>query len=256
MSVLQRRKPQADARLNLLCFPYAGGGASVFRRWHAALGPAIEVVTVQPPGRENRLRDAPYGEMEPLVREILSALRASGSPFTERPMALFGHSFGAGVAFEVAHELSAHGTPPALLALSGRLPPHGAKQRPISHLDDSHLVARLRNLGGTPREVLEHKELLQLLLPAFRADMRILEHHLPNLERPLLKCPVRVFGGREDPVAPAPGIEEWSRYAGPDFECELFPGDHFYLHGEAEEALHRAIRREALATLKTPSSAG
>lgn len=200
------------------------------------------MVAVQPPGRENRLADALHREISSLVEEIVAAL----DDFDERSLGLFGHSFGASVAYELAHVLTDLGRPPSLLIVSGRRPPHGRRQRPIAHLDDAHLIERLQELGGTPSAVFEHEELLQLLLPVFRADLQALESYRPTT-RPLLSCPVRVFGGERDPIAPPDELKEWRRYAGDDFRSEVFPGSHFYLHEEAEEDLRRAVKREAMA---------
>lgn len=247
-SALQRSKPQPDARVRLLCLPYAGAGASVYRRWHDDMAPEVEVVAVQPPGRENRIRDAAHHCMEALVDELMDAIDG----FEHRPLALFGHSFGATVAFELAHVMSAAGQPPTLLAVSGRRPPHeppyGENSRGPQKLDDASLIARMRELGGTPEEVLEHEELLQLLLPVLRADFTILKRYQPP-ERPALECPMVVYGGVDDPDVPPAALDAWRRHGAGHVPVERFAGGHFYLDGAAGADLRASLKAHLLAAI-------
>ncbi|MCG8454637.1 MAG: alpha/beta fold hydrolase [Holophagales bacterium] len=242
------RRPQPQAPIRLLCFPYAGGGASIYRRWQEDLAPGVEVISVQPPGRENRLADAPHLEMAPLIAEILSALAELDS----RPLALFGHSLGACVAYELAHVLSRHGRPPAWLAVSGRRAPGGRPEPVVSTLDDAGFLAHLRDLGGTPEEILENDELMELLMPLLRADFALLERYRPT-EGPPLECPMVAYGGEGDDDAPPDTIEAWRPYAGGSFDVEILPGGHFYLHGESEPALRRSVAQRLLALPREPA---
>ncbi|MEO1085908.1 MAG: alpha/beta fold hydrolase, partial [Acidobacteriota bacterium] len=140
-NLFQRWPSKAPANARLVCFPYAGGGTSVYRRWPAAMAPEVEILAVRPPGRENRTRERPHRQIGPLVEEVVDALTRLDDA---RPTALFGHSLGASVAFEVAHALAERGAPPALVALSGRRPPHLPLDRPrVGHLDDAGLVDNL-----------------------------------------------------------------------------------------------------------------
>ncbi|MEO1366810.1 MAG: alpha/beta fold hydrolase [Acidobacteriota bacterium] len=240
--LFQRWRPQNQARARLVCFSYAGGGTAVFRQWPAALAPEVEVVAVRAPGRENRMREQPHRRIEPLVDEVVTALRDLG----DGPTALFGHSLGASVAFEVAHALTAQGRAPALVALSGRRPPHLPPDRPpVGHLDDAGLLDYLRSLGGTPEEVLEHPELVQMLLPVFRADMQMLESYVAPERRPLT-CPVVVYGGIDDPLAGRDDLRQWGRHVESDLPLELFPGGHFFLDGDTADDLRRRVKLAVL----------
>src|SRR5262245_41626934 len=126
------RRPSPSARLRLYCFPFAGGGASIFRLWPDALPASVEVCSVQPPGRETRFREAPFARMAPLVAVLADVLL----PELERPYALFGHSMGALIAFELAREQRRRrARPPEQLIVSGRGAPHlPARLTPLHNL--------------------------------------------------------------------------------------------------------------------------
>lgn len=237
---LKIRRPLPAAPLRLVCLPYAGGAASIYRQWPQALSPDIEVVAVQPPGRENRLREAPHQRMGDLIDELMAALESS----LDRPLGLFGHSLGALTAYELAHALVRRGHPPACLVVSGRRAPHlPALRPPMAHLDDAAFIERLRELGGTPEAVLLHDELMELLLPVLRADFALLESYQPT-EYPPLPCPMLVCGGIDDDDVSLADLDAWRPHAAGAFRVARFPGGHFYLAGDAADDLRHQVADE------------
>src|SRR5205814_4666171 len=177
-------KPQACLRL--FCFPYAGGGASIFRTWSENLPPEIEACPIQLPGRESRLLEAPFSQLFSLIEPVAQALL----PYLDMPCAFFGHSMGALVSFELARYLRRqHGLSPVHLFVSGRRAPQLSDPDPPIHpLPEAEFLEELRSLKGTPEEVLQNTELLQLLLPLLRADFAVCETYAYAPETPLL-CP-------------------------------------------------------------------
>jgi len=231
----RRTPPRATVRL--FCLPYAGAGASVFRPWANLLPPEIELCAVQLPGREDRLRDPLFTSMEPLVEALVVQLGGE----LDRPFALFGHSMGAIIAYELACVLRRTGLPdPVHLFVSGRRGPQiPYRHEPMHDLAEAEFVEKLRRLNGTPEEVLRHPELLAHIIPTLRGDFAVCETYEYRRE-PALSCPVSVFGGLRDPEVSREDLETWSAMSTGPFRLELFPGDHFFVH---------ACRTSLLATL-------
>ncbi|HEX5761015.1 MAG TPA: thioesterase domain-containing protein [Thermoanaerobaculia bacterium] len=246
---LAYREINPRARLRLFCFPYAGGGASAYRGWGADLPSTIEVCPVQLPGREGRLREPPPTRIEPLVAELAGAL-----PLADVPFAFFGHSLGALVAYELARALRRRGGPePLHLLLSGRRGPRvPGREEPIHELPEAEFLARLRELNGTPEEVLGHGELMALLLPLLRADFALHETWTHRPEEPLA-AGISVFGGLGDPEVTREDLEDWRGETRGRFRLRLFPGDHFFLHS-ARGLVAEAVARD-LAELAPPALA-
>lgn len=241
---LARFAPRPAAALRLFCFSYAGGGAAVYRPWALALPPAVDVAAVVLPGREGRLREAQLHNMSDLLAALVPALL----PYLDLPFALSGHSMGALVAYELTQELRRRGAPaPRQLLLSGRRAPHLPEpDPPIHHLADDAFVAEIqRRYNGIPPEVLQYRELLDLLLPSLRADMAVIETHRPHerVEPPVrFAGPVSVFGGLDDPRATRCELEGWQDYTEASLVLRQFPGGHFYFsHARTRDALIDAI---------------
>jgi medium-chain acyl-[acyl-carrier-protein] hydrolase len=235
-------QPQEAARCRLLCFPFAGGGVSTYRPWGDQLGPDIEVWAVQLPGRDQRRRERPFDRRTPLVRALCDALGSSLSG----PLALFGHSMGALVAFEFARERRRRGAePPVHLFLSARRAPHLPDPDPPAHLlPDDQLMERLRRDRGTPQMVLDRPDLMALFLPVIRADFAVAEAE-PVAPGEPLTCPITTFGGLADERATGAELEAWRAYTTGPFTREMFPGNHFFLQSERGSLLRSIARRLA-----------
>ncbi|KOV68783.1 thioesterase II family protein [Streptomyces sp. MMG1121] len=224
---LVRPLPRPEAPSVLYCFPHAGGAASAYREWPGALPERVEVVAVQLPGREHRIDESPCVDPAALAAAVRADVARSGV----RPYALFGHSMGALLAFEVARLLSADGglPAPALLAVSGLEHPGAGRIRPaLSRLPEPELVAWVAGLGGSPAQALVHPELLEILLPVLRADLGWLEDHAYR-PGPRLTCPVSAFAGRRDDRVALPGLQAWARETTEAATVRRYPGGHFYL---------------------------
>src|SRR6185437_8848497 len=167
------KRPNARARLRLFCFPYAGGGPAIYRLWPQNLPTDVEICVAQLPGRGTRMREQPFTNLDALVQAATEAIK----PLLDKPFALFGHSMGAMISFELARRLREQGQPqPSYLFISGRRAPQLPNDDPLSYnLPDTELRQELLRLNGTPKEVLEHPELMELMLPLLRADFSVVE---------------------------------------------------------------------------------
>lgn len=226
--------------MQLFCLPHAGAGASAYRHWPQLLPPTVDLVPIQLPGREARFAEPPARTAAEVVDGVLEPLldRISG------PFALFGHSMGALLSYELAHALADRGRPPAHLFVSGYAAPQ--RIRPtggIVHLlPDDELLEHLEYLEGTPPEVLASPELLRLLLPVCRNDFGLCETHVFR-PRPPLRIPVTALAGVADRGAPPAEVEAWRELTTGDFVHRSFPGGHFYLLEQAADVVAAVVER-------------
>jgi medium-chain acyl-[acyl-carrier-protein] hydrolase len=216
-----------QASLRLFCFPYAGGGANIFRTWQDNLPPTVEVCPVQLPGREKRLLEPPFTNL----RLLVEAARRALLPYLDRPFAFFGHSMGATISFELARSLyQEQNLNPVHLFVSGRRAPQLPETHALTYdLPQKEFLEELRRLKGTPAEILEHPELMELMLPLLRADFELVQtyHYLAG---PPQRCPITAFGGLHDEEVSRADLEAWREQTTTAFSLHMLPGDHFFLH--------------------------
>src|SRR5215471_18204444 len=217
----------ASTRIRLFCLPYAGGGASVFREWPAELPSVIDVCPVRLPGREDRMGEPLHTSLSTLVDEVAAAVCRS----LDQPFAVFGHSMGALVAFELTRELRRRGAPlPQWLFVAGCRAPHRQTSSGLSGLPDQRFVEaiNLKYGGGIPDAILSAPELLELLLPVVRADISLVDSYSHRQESPL-DCPIAGFGGISDPTVGHDDLLAWREHTAAQFECDMLPGGHFFV---------------------------
>lgn len=210
--------------VDLICFPYAGGGASFYRAWSRSLPPWIKVVPVLLPGRESRFREPALRTIDSMVdlalREVV--------PRSER-FAVFGYSMGALAAFELARRLRAEGrTLPCHLLLAALEAPLASQPTPLARLPDAEFVQRLRELGTMPDEALDEPELLELFLPVLRADFSAVADY-EYVDQPPLSHPITVYGGHHDPLTSQAGLQAWAKMTSGAFALRMLPGGHLFL---------------------------
>jgi medium-chain acyl-[acyl-carrier-protein] hydrolase len=234
-SWLRYFQPGSHARIRLFCFAYAGGNASIFRAWGQHLPPEIEVAPVELPGHGNRFTEPLFTRLEPLIEALAQALL----PYlTTLPFAFFGHSMGGLISFELARQLRRqHAPEPRHLLISAHRAAHlPDPDAPIYDLPDHQFLEKLRELKGTPEAVLEHTELMQVLIPILRADFAICETYIYRPEKPLT-CPITAFGGLEDLQVSHDELQGWRDQTLEKFELHMLPGDHFFVNSRQAELL-------------------
>ena len=239
---LAQRPRRTRPEMRLFCFPYAGGSAMVFQKWHRVFPESIEICAIQYPGRGNRLREQAFTSSKPLAQEVTEALL----PVLDVPFAFFGHSMGALIAFDVTRELRRRQKPlPKHLFLSGVRAPHlRLHDRVAFDLPEPEFIEELRRLNGTPTEVLENAELMALMIPMLRADFSVAQGYEFVEETPL-SVPMSVYGGTDDPSVSVTELEGWRGQTTGPFSVQMFAGDHFYLHS-SETVLTAAIQRQLI----------
>jgi medium-chain acyl-[acyl-carrier-protein] hydrolase len=213
--------------VKILCFPHAGGGPSCFRLWRSGLPKGWSIVPVCLPGREGRFSVAIPEDLDQLLSDLAEQLTES----LTGPFAILGHSMGALVGFEFARYLRRTGRPsPVHLFVSAfrapQLPPRGLA---LSNLSDAALLADITRVQGTPKEILQQRELVRLLLPILRADLRICDRYHYQVESPLA-CPITCFAGRADWQVRPEELYAWRSQTRGVFRLHFIAGGHFFIH--------------------------
>ena len=213
----------------------------MFCQWPENMPESIEICPVQLPGRENRIEEPLFTEMPRLIEVMAENVDS----YFDMPFALFGHSMGGVVAFELARYLShRHGRDPVQLFISASRPPHIREARHVHQLPEQDFIDVMRKGGGIPETVLQSDELMELIEPILRADFALIET-LPCNDRKPLPIPITAFGGTEDSYATAAMVDGWRKYTSRTFSINILPGDHFFLKS-ARSTLLQSISQTLL----------
>jgi len=234
-----------DASLRLFLFHYAGNGPSMYREWCDLVPADIELQMLHLPGRQERRAEPAYTDIGPLTEALHEAFVAE---LDDRPYAFFGHSMGALLAYRLAHAVSAAGDPgPVLMAASGWAPVGFRTPGPeLMDMPEERIVEWAKGLGSMPKEIIEDREMLALIIPAMRSDLAVCVSYTDDDAG--VRCPIVSYSGRSDPLMTPGAMNSWiprtPEYLG---NCE-FPGGHFFMHEQGLAItgdVTRLLRRHA-----------
>ena len=220
----------------LFCFPYAGGASSAYNSWKRFLNPSIELRAIELAARGRRMRDPNYDSIDDAVNDVLNIIK---DELKEGPYALFGHSMGSMIAFELYYKIKESGLPlPVHIIFSGRAAPQITREgkRRLHHLPDDQFKKEMLEMGGTPKEFFEHPELLEVFLPLLRGDFRLTETYLHSEKETPIECDITVMSGKEDEDS-VEEVEAWRVHAKNGCEIYYFDGGHFFIHDETERVV-------------------
>ena len=229
---IRRYHPSSADAIRLVCFPHAGGAANYFFALSKALSPAIEVLAVQYPGRQDRRHEGCIENIPDLADQIFDALQH----VDHRPFAFFGHSMGAILAFEVAERFQRRGTAPVRLFVSGRRAPSRYRDETLHCGDNAGLIAELQEVGGTDQVLLNDPEMLDIILQTVRADYKAIETYTYQ-SAPQLECAITALVGDSDPKVTSDEASAWADHCAGDFNMHRFPGGHFFIESCRSEVI-------------------
>ncbi|TVL91766.1 thioesterase II family protein [Streptomyces sp. SAJ15] len=230
---VRRFHPAPESSVRLVCLPHAGGSAPFYFPMSQALSPAIDVLCLQYPGRQDRRLDPAIENIPDYADAIVAELK----PWLDVPTAFFGHSMGAVLAYEVALRLErdGHSGPIALFA-SGRRAPSRYREENVHRRDDDGIVKEMQLLSGTDSRILGNEEILRMVLPAIRSDYTAVETYRSE-EGAAVRAPITVLTGDNDPRTSMEEAEAWRAHTTGDFDIHVFPGGHFFLANHSEKII-------------------
>lgn len=225
-SWIRKQRHNPNPKLRLFCFPYAGGGASLFRLWQENLSTEVDVCPVQLPGRESRIKELPYDNLYLLIEKLFEVMY----PALNTPFVFLGYSLGGLISFELSRLLRRKvGILPDHLIIAACPAPHVPDlHSPVHQLPRSEFIESLKEMEGTPTEVFNDPGLLDFFIPLLRADFKIYEtyHYSPDLP---LACPISVYGGLGDESVPVDSLQSWQEQTTSSFKRRMFPGNHYFI---------------------------
>ena len=238
-------QPNPRAQTRLFVFPYAGGGPAAFGQWPGALPSMVETWIAHYPGRGSRYNEAPCTRIQLLAQNLSQAVK----PLLDKPFAFFGHSLGALVAFELTKQLHEQSLarPQILFASACGAPDGHDPQPPIHDLPDSQFIQAVNDINGIPSELMSVPELMNLFLPALRADFEAAENYATRPGEFMLSCPIIALGGIDDPQVDRLHMEKWSSYTTAGYRARYYPGDHFFIN-TARDAVIASISDELISS--------
>lgn len=234
-----------EKEIRVLCLPHAGAGASFFSPWHSLAGPNILIEPIQLPGREERIDEEPYTDIRLAVRSIVDELfdaelfdaELFDAEYPPARVALFGHSFGAVLAFELARALQSQpGLTVLHLFVSGSPGPQATRENRATGLSDEEFLGRVEEFAGYRHPAFEHPELRELILPTLRADVQMHENYAPLSAEPL-DVPITSLRGAADTLVSAAEAATWRDATRGEFELVEFAGGHMYMLDRGAELL-------------------
>ncbi len=236
-NLIVKIKQSNSAKRTLLCFHFSGGSAHYFQRWKKLIPDSLNLYAVELPGRNLRQGD-PFAVTH---MEIIDALVECYNELSESgcPLLLFGHSMGAMLAFEYADALEKRlGVIPEHVYLSGKCPPFKSlkKVKEYEDMTDSELISQLVEFEGTSSEVLGSVELMEYLLPIFRADFTLSEKYLCESNK-RVKSDITVFGGLQDKLVDVSILNGWEIHTTGNFSFNKFLGGHFFINNHEKEII-------------------
>ncbi|QWI15044.1 thioesterase [Bacillus wiedmannii] len=233
-------------KIKLFCIPFAGGSAVVYSKWKKLMDPFIVVNEVELAGRGRRMNEPLIDNMEEMVEDIYYSIK----DYITEPYAIFGHSMGGLLTYELCHKLQKEGYPdPVHVFVSGRKAPQLKARRKIIHdLPNEEFISEILKYDGMDKSIFENKELADIFLPILKADFKLIETYEFNQPFNLLNFDISVFHGIDDKAVDFEELSHWSEVTKKESKIYTFPGGHFFINEYTEQVVNKI--NETFSSLK------
>lgn len=223
--------------IKLFCIPYAGGTAIIYESWKRRLGESIELIPLELKGRGSRGKEKFYNNFDEAVDDLYDKIKSVLK--REDCYAIFGHSMGALIAYELTHKLTRNNyKEPMHLFLSGRYPPHIKKSKGmIRSKSDEELIQAISELNPDAKEIYENKKWAGYFLTIIRSDFEMLESYEFTPSRDKLNCKISLLNGNRDIGVGKDEVKEWDRYTNETCTFYEFNGGHFFINYDARKII-------------------
>ncbi|MDJ0661417.1 MAG: beta-ketoacyl synthase N-terminal-like domain-containing protein [Crocosphaera sp.] len=232
---LYQPQPQADYRL--FCLHHLGGNASLFQSWSTELLPKFAVFPLQIPREFNDVKKQEQNQFADTIERLAQVI----TPYLDKPFAIYGHSMGAIMGFELAHKIrQKQGQTPCHLFISSAFAPQdvkkGFEQQKLS-------LEEILNLSEIPQDLRDDSSIMEEITAIFQADLQLLKSYVYT-ENPPLDCPISAFGGQADSLIKREDLLSWVEQTRIGFRLMMFPGNHMFLMGKSRKLLLETILKE------------
>ncbi|MCY7976523.1 thioesterase II family protein [Bacillus inaquosorum] len=217
--------------IKLFCLPYAGGSSTIFSGWKRFLDASVELVALELPGHGTRMSEPLLNHAGSVTEDLFEQAK---SHLDDSDYAIFGHSMGSLLAYELQKKLTMENKQPIHMFFSGRFPPHIPEKKVLHQLSNSALKQAVIEMGGVPEEFSKNEQVLDFFLPILRADFELLETYRNTAVAPL-SCDISVFYGKRDLPSVLFDLSDWNQYTDQTCRFYEFEGDHFFINQKTEE---------------------
>lgn len=221
-------------KTKLFCFPYAGGSTVIFNNWKQYIDPSIELEPIELAGRGKRINEPLYNGVNDVVDDVFNLMNHK---INNTPYALFGHSMGGMISYELAQKIKRNNLPsPIHIFFSGRSAPHVKREEDEKYhlMSEEKFKNEIIDLGGTPPEFFNHPELMEVFLPLLKSDFKLAETDLYKGEIEPLNCNITVFLGKEENLT-AEQCDGWKKHTKGLCSIHYFEGNHFFINNETKQ---------------------
>ena len=214
----------------LIAFPFAGGNSYSYNFLKKQLSVSnIHLETLEYPGRGKRAKDALITDMDKLITDLLLQYKSIVNEVKPDKIVFYGHSIGSVIGLAIINAINKKdGLPkPNMAIFSG----HGGPQQTIkkirSSLPSPELIDYFQSIGSLPKEVAEHADLMDYMLPILRNDLVLYENYNSNYEEKL-NIPLAIVNGDQDNILQA-DIDSWQFETVMPVDFHRMEGHHFFI---------------------------